>query len=190
MKTNSIFHIFAVFILMIGIATTTVGQTNTANISAAANVVVAVTVTAGNDLQFGNVTPGNDKTIGSSDDVLQGIAAGTTPETTGTWTIDKGAKTQVTINLTLPTSLASSTGPGTYHLPLGYGDFGIIKLGAIGIVAWSPVTATDVEVTFADYPTEFDAASFTVYVGGTVAPTSNQFADSYTGTLTLTATYN
>jgi len=187
MKKKSILKIFAVFIMMVGFAMTTVGQTD--NISAAANVVVAVTVSAGYDLQFGNVTPGNDKTIGPSDNVLEGIAAGT-PETTGTWTIDKGANTQVTINLTLPGFLSSSLYGGSVHLPLNYSDFGLIPLGAIGIVPWSPVTATDVPVTFADYPTEFGAITFTVYVGGRVTPASDQLADSYSGTLTLTATYN
>lgn len=185
MKTNSMLRIFAVLIMMVGFAMTTFGQ----DIAASANVVTAVSVTSGYDLQFGNVTPGNDKTIGSDNSVLQGTVAGTT-EATGTWTIGKGANTQVTITLTLPANLSSLTGPGTYTLPINYSDYSSTKLGKIGSVAWTPVTATPVAVTHTGYPTEFVATGFTVYVGGTVTPGATQFADSYSGTLTLSAVYN
>jgi hypothetical protein len=184
MKKKSILKIFAVLIMMVGFAMTTFGQ----DITASANVVTAVSVTSGIDLQFGNVTPGNDKTIDAANNVIQGTAAGTL-EATGTWTIDKGGDTQVTITLTLPSYLvgASTTHP---HLGLNYAEYNSTKLGAIGSVAWTPVTATAVPVTKADYPTEFAASSFTVYVGGTVTPGSTQLADSYSGTLSLSAVYN
>ncbi len=83
-------------------AATLEAQTS-ANIQATATVLSAVTVTAGNNLQFGNVTPGVAKTIGIAD-------AGA-----GRFDVIKAANQGVTLSFTLPTDLTS----GANTLPIG-----------------------------------------------------------------------
>jgi hypothetical protein len=74
-------------------------------------------------------------------------------------------------------------------MPINFSDYSGTKLGKIGTVAWTPGSGT-VVVSHAGYPLQFAASSFTVYVGGTVVPDAAQFADTYSGTLTLSAVYN
>ncbi len=179
---QTVIKLFAAIAFMIGFTTTIFAQTN---ITASANVVTAVSVVAGENLQFGNVTPGNSKTINSADGVIQGIIAGTT-EKTGTYTVNKGANSQVSLSFTLPTNLVGVTPANT--LPINFTDYNSTKLGAIGSVLWSP--SASVVVTNATYPIAFAASSFVVHVGGTVVPGASQAADSYSGTITMTATYN
>ena len=76
---------------------------NSASIQATATVLSALTVAAGQNLLFGNVTPGVNKTIAITD-------AGA-----GTFTVTKAATSGVTLSFTLPTNLAS----GTDLLPIG-----------------------------------------------------------------------
>jgi hypothetical protein len=138
-----------------------------ANIQATATVLSAVTVSAGNDLQFANVTPGVNKTIGISD-------AGA-----GRFDVVKAATEGVTLAFTLPTNLRD----GGNNLPIGSWTGG-----------WN-TTATPVAATaFTPSPAGTNTAATAgtgifVYVGATVSPPLAQPAGSYSGTVTMSVVY-
>jgi hypothetical protein len=183
MKQKSIFTIFAALTMVLGFAMTTVGQTN---ITASANVVATVSVAAGNNLQFGNLTVNSAKTVGNNDNMLQGSVNGGPAVQTGTWTVGKGQNSQVNLTFTLAANLTGTGAP----MVVSYADYtGGIKLGAIGSVDWTPASGS-VNVTSGAYPTEYAATSFVVHVGGTVTADVGQVVGAYTGTQTLSAVYN
>jgi hypothetical protein len=143
------------------------GQTPSASIQATATVLSALTVTAGNNLAFGNVTQGVAKTVAFAD-------AGA-----GTFTVTKAANSAVTLSFTLPTNLAS----GTDLLPIG------TWTGAWNTSA-STAGATAFTPTAAGSNTSLTAGtSLTVFVGATVTPAGGQAAGNYSGTVTMSAVY-
>jgi hypothetical protein len=142
-------------------------QTPSATIQATATVQPAITVTAGNDLVFGNVTPGVDKTVAITDPGA------------GTFTVAKGAGTGVTLSFSLPTDLDS----GTDLLPIGSWTGG-------WNTSASPVGATTFTPSAAGENTAVDAATtLTVFVGATVSPAAAQTAGNYSGDVTMSVVY-
>jgi hypothetical protein len=138
-----------------------------ASIQATANVLSAITVTAGNNLVFGNVTPGVNKTVAITD----GGA--------GTFTVAKGANTGVTLSFTLPTNLAS----GSDLLPIGTWTGG-------WNTSATPATATTFTPSPAGTNTTVNAATtLTVFVGATVSPPLAQPAGNYTGNVAMSVVY-
>ncbi len=140
---------------------------NSANIQATATVLSAVTVAAGTNLQFGNVTPGVNKTIAIAD----GGA--------GRFDVTKAANQGVTLSFTLPATLAS----GANTLPIGTWTGG-----------WNTSATPAGATTFTPSPagtntTATAGTAISVYVGATVAPAAAQVAGSYTGTVTMSAIY-
>ena len=138
-----------------------------ANIQATATVLSAVTVAAGQDLQFGNVTPGVNKTIGIAD----GGA--------GRFDVTKAASQGITLSFTLPANLTSAGN----LLPIASWTGG-----------WNGTQTPTGATTFTPSPagTNTTATAGTtvfVYVGATVAPGAAQVAGSYTGTVTMSAVY-
>ena len=75
----------------------------TASINATANVLSAITVAGAQDLAFGNVTPGVNKTVAITD-----AAA-------GRFTVTKAANQGISLSFTLPTTL----GFAANTLPIG-----------------------------------------------------------------------
>jgi hypothetical protein len=147
-------------------AATLEAQTS-ANIQATATVLSAVTVVAGKDLQFANVTPGVNKTIAIAD-------AGA-----GRFDVTKAANQGVTLSFTLPATLAS----GANTLPIGTWTGG-----------WNTSATPTGATTFTPSPagtntTATAGTAISVYVGATVAPAAAQVAGSYTGTVTMSAIY-
>jgi hypothetical protein len=138
-----------------------------ANIQAIATVLSAVTVAAGNDLQFGNVTPGVNKTVAIAD-------AGA-----GRFDVVKAAAEGVTLAFTLPTTLDD----GGNTLPIGSWSGG-----------WNTTQTPAGATSFTPSPagTNTTATAGTdifVYVGATVSPAVAQPAGSYAGTVTMSVVY-
>lgn len=169
-------------------------QTDNADASASATVLVPVEVVKDTDLQFGNVTPGNTKTIGVESAVLAGTAGGTT-EAAAKFTVTKGAGSEVVLGLTLPENLAGSD---DNELPINFEESGDNKLGRLttsdAADGENPQDLTPqaefVTLTGGAYEKYFNAETFYVWLGGTVVPATDQAAETYSGTITLTATYN
>ena len=145
----------------------TIQAQTSADIQATATVLSAVTVTAGNDLQFGNVTPGVNKTIGIAD-------AGA-----GRFDVVKAATQGVTLSFTLPTDLTS----GANNLPIGSWTGG-------WNTSATPAGATTFTPSAAGTNTAATAGTtISVYVGATVSPAAAQVAGSYTGDVTMSVVY-
>jgi hypothetical protein len=147
-------------------AATLEAQTS-ADIQATATVLSAVTVTAGNDLQFGIVTPGVNKTVGIAD-------AGA-----GRFDVVKAATQGVTLSFTLPTNLTS----GANNLPIGSWTGG-----------WNTSATPAGSTTFTPSPAGTNTAAtagttISVYVGATVWPAAAQVAGSYIGDVTMSVVY-
>jgi hypothetical protein len=140
---------------------------NSANIQATATVLSAVTVAAGSNLQFGNVTPGVNKTIGIAD-------AGA-----GRFDVTKAANEGVTLSFTLPTDLTS----GANNLPIGSWTGGWnTSATPAGATAFTPSAGgTNTTATA--------GTAITVYVGATVSPAVAQVAGNYTGDVTMSVVY-
>ena len=142
-------------------------QTNSANINATATVLAALTVTGASDLQFGNVTPGVNKTVAIAD-------AGA-----GRFDITKAATSGVALSFTLPANLTS----GANTLPIGSWTGGWnTSTTPAGATSFTPsASATNTTVTA--------GTAISVYVGATVAPAAAQTAGAYTGVVTMSAVY-
>lgn len=150
-----------------GFGVATAEAQTSANIQATATVLSAVTVAAGNDLQFGNVTPGVDKTVGFAD-------AGA-----GSFNVTKAANQGVTLSFTLPTDLSD----GTNNLPIGTwtGGWNTTPTAA-GATTFTPSAAgTNTAATV--------GTDIHVFVGATVSPGAGQVAGAYSGTVTMSVVY-
>ena len=140
------------------------------NILARANVLTPVTVTPQQDLDFGNVIPGTNKTVAI------------TGTTAGRFLVQGTAGSEVQIAFTaLPGNLAS----GGNNLPIVYGATAAGHNGTN-----NPATATTFNpATGALANIANPAATLFVWLGGTVQPAAAQASGLYTATVTMTATY-
>ena len=139
---------------------------NAQQISALATVEATSSVTAGSDLDFGTVTPGTPSTLA--------------PASGGTFTVT-GNSNSLDLSFTLPTNLSD----GTNTLPISFGANSAAWGDSGADNTFNPGSGTSVDIV--DETTDNE---ITVYIGGTVSPTADQIAGDYTGTITLTATYN
>ncbi len=165
MRTATILSALLAAGLSLG-ATALEAQTS-ATIEATATVLSAVTVNAGPDLQFGNVTPGVPKTIAIGD-------AGA-----GRFDVTKATGAGVTLSFTLPTDLDS----GGNTLPIGgwTGGWNTVNTPA-GATAFTPdLAGTNTAATA--------GTNLYVYVGATVTPAAGQAAGAYTGDVTMSVVY-
>jgi hypothetical protein len=126
-----------------------------------------VTVTGANDLQFGNVTPGVNKTVAIAD-------AGA-----GRFDVVKAANQGVTLAFTLPANLTA----GANNLPIGTwtGGWNTANTPA-GATAFTPSAGGSNTAATA-------GTTLFVFVGATVSPAAAQPAGSYSGTVTMSAVY-
>ena len=179
--------------LMLGFAVNAQAQSDEADITARANVLVDVTVNANGDLVFGNVSPGIAKTVSNISAVSGSSATG--GEQAGGFTIGKGADSFVTLTFALPSNLVSDE---SINLPISFANTDArittanerTEAGANSI-DFDPNAANNLEnLDGADRTTYFEATEFFVFLGGTVAPTATQAAGAYEGTVTLTVSYN
>lgn len=169
-------------------------QSDNATASATADVLTAVEVTKQADLVFGNITPGNTKTVGVESDIVNGRAGGTT-ESAAQFTVSKGAASEVILSFTLPSQLSTD---GNDNLAINFEDDGDTQLtrlttsdAANGDNQQDFTPGSDfVTLTAEGYSSYFNATSFYVWLGGTVVPTNDQAQGEYSGEITLSATYN
>lgn len=141
-------------------------------INARAVVRQPITITAGQDLDFGIVLQGSPRTIAET------AAAAGRFDATGT------ANANVNVNFTLPANLVS----GANNLPIGtwtgcYNQAAAVNAsGCTTIANMSGTTAT----TFGNVAGN---GRLWVFVGATVSPAAAQAVGTYTNTVTLTLTY-
>ena len=165
MRTTTALSAIVAAGLTVGAAT--VEAQTSANIQATAQVLSALTVTAGKDLEFGNVTPGVNKTIAITD-------AGA-----GRFDVNKATGSDVALSFTLPANLTS----GANNLPIGTWSGGWNTAATpAGATGFDPATGPTTTGSTA-------SGTLTVYVGATVNPGAGQAAGAYTGTITMSAVY-
>jgi hypothetical protein len=151
------------------VATAATAQAQSANINVTANVFQALTVVGNSNLDFGNVFPGVNKTIGVTD------------ATAGKYSVTVGqAGANVNLSFTLPTDLV---GPGAVLLPVG---------SWTGHWATTDVTSGGTSFT----PSAANTAAalsgtglLFVYIGAQASPGAAQAAGAYTAVATMTVAY-
>jgi len=176
MKTTMKF--FAALAIMMGFTMGAMAQTG--NITANATVAVKVAVTAPFNLNFGLVAQGTTKII-----ALTGTPS-LTGESKGQFHIVKGPNTQVTLDLTGLTNLTNTVAEVVTPLTTSY----TARLSGVGATLPTITPAAGVAsypVSAGDY---FVAPAFDVDLGGSVTAGESQITGLYTGSITLTATYN
>ncbi|MFH1374936.1 MAG: hypothetical protein ABII79_14220 [bacterium] len=141
-------------------------------IQARATVVASMTVIGSNDLDFGIVTPGVDKSV-------EKIAVGSA----GEWTVVAGGfGAEVTLDFTLPDSLSS----GTSSLPITFSSSDASYANS------ALATQTNPSVSMNPYSVSTvnlnSTGSMTVWLGGSVSPIMSQGAGEYTASIQLTVT--
>lgn len=141
---------------------------NAATIQAQAVVLDPITVTAVNNLDFGDVIPGFPVSIAPGD------------ATGGVFQISGGTTAEVDLDFgTLPGVL---NGPSGATMPIGF---------AAGDAGYGP-NSTTVAGTFdpgAGTQTNLSSGALFVFLGGTVTPAAVQTPGSYSADVTLTVTY-
>ncbi|HYU30045.1 MAG TPA: DUF4402 domain-containing protein [Gemmatimonadales bacterium] len=142
-------------------------QTNNANITATANVETPINVLGAQQLSFGNVFPGVNKTVAATD-----LTNG------GRFDVTGQASTPVTLSFTLPATLSS--GGNTMPIVSYTGAHALLATQAGG-VAFSPAAGAN--------PTLSGTGALFVWVGAQVQPATNQVAGVYTGSITMTVVY-
>jgi hypothetical protein len=158
----------AVSMIVAGLALgTNILNAQSASINATATVLSPITVTAGNPLAFGNVTPGVAKVVAAS------------AASAGSFSLTGQASQGINISFTLPTNLVS----GGNNLPIGTwtGLTNAANNQAAG-VAFTPSASAQAGTTSA-------TGTFFVWVGGTVTPAAAQAAGAYTGSITMNVVY-
>jgi hypothetical protein len=192
MKNSSLKGLLAAALVLVS-SSAFAQQSDDAIISAKATVVNPIVVEFGQDLVFGNVTPGNEKTVSST-----GVSSKPTGgEQAGGFIITKGGNTEVQVLFALPTQLITGTiaEPGN-TMPIAFeatdarfsNSDSPAANGADHLV-FNPnslITLVNAEAT-APY---FTSSAFYVYLGGKVTPVDDQVAGEYKADVKLTLTYN
>ena len=144
-----------------------------ASISATATVLQPLTVTGTNNLAFGNVYPGVNKSIAYSD-----------AANAGKFAVSGYGGAQVTLSFALPTDL---NGPSGSLLPIDNwtGYYNTTSGATSGGTTFTPSTA----VTTTNLSGAAGTGSLFVFIGARVSPTSTQTAGAYTNTVTMTVAY-
>jgi hypothetical protein len=148
-------------------AATAHAQTQTGGVSALANVQQPINVSGAVDLDFGNVFPGVNKTVG--------VAAATA----GRFDVTGQASAPVLITFALPANLTS----GANNLPIGswtgHHNTSNAPAGGTSFTPSAGVTNSTLSGT----------GGLFVFVGASVAPATSQAAGAYSGTVQMTVTY-
>jgi spore coat protein U-like protein len=139
---------------------------NNASITVSANVQQPITVTAANNLDFGQVFPGVSKTIA----VNQPGA--------GRFDVTGQASTPVSLTFVLPANLTA----GANLLPIG-------SWNGVHSPTASPTGTSFTPSASATNATLSGTGQLFVYVGAQVTPAVGQVAGNYTGTVQMTVVY-
>lgn len=142
-----------------------------ADINVTATVMETLTITGVNDLVFGDITQGQNKTVVPTDALA------------GRFDITGEAGSEVGISFTLPTELDLTSGPDVMGISFSTtsGIHHTVNDAGAGTTYNPGVGAT----------TTLDAGSgqLFVFIGGEVQPSAGQFPGNYEGTITLTVEY-
>ena len=142
-------------------------QTNNATITATANVQQPINVVGAQQLAFGNVFPGVNKTIAATD-----LA------NAGRFDVTGQASTPVTLSFTLPATLSF----GANTLPIAsFTGVHAQNNTQTGGTAFTPASGAN--------PTLNGSGQLWVWVGAQVQPATNQAAGLYTASVTMTVVY-
>jgi len=139
---------------------------NNASITVSANVQTPITVTAINNLDFGNVFPGVNKSVAVTD-----AAA-------GRFNVTGQASAPVSLTFVLPANLSA----GANLLPIGTWTANHNTSAAPTGTGFTP-SAAATAATLSGTGTLF------VYIGAQVTPGVGQLAGNYTGTVQMTVVY-
>lgn len=156
-------------VLCLTVTSLSLAQPNNATINANATVLQPVTVTAGQDLDFGNVFPGVNKTLAPD------------APTAGRWDVTGSSGAEIALALTTPANL--SDGTNNLAIVFGAGSAGYATTSVAPTTTFDPAAGATASLSGA-LPGELY-----VWIGGTVQPTADQPSGVYTGTVTLTVNY-
>ena len=146
-------------------------QSNQASITATANVLAPISIAGDNDLDFGTVFPGINKTILYTD-----LANG------GHWSISGATGREVDLTFVLPLTLAS--GGDNLAIVFAAGSAARNTSDVVGGATTFDPSAVETAFLSGGAP-----GTLFVWVGGEVQPTISQPGGTYTGTITLTIDY-
>ena len=163
---NSKLSLAVLALVVIG-ASAVQAQSNNASITATASVQTPINVVGAQQLNFGNVFPGVNKTVAATD-----------LTNAGRFDVTGQASTPVTLSFTLPATLSS--GGNTMPIVSYTGVHALLATQAGGI-AFSPAAGAN--------PTLSGTGALFVWVGAQVQPATNQVAGVYTGSITMTVVY-
>lgn len=170
-----------------------------ASISANATVISEIAVTSVSDLNFGTIVVNQKKIVSEMGDTRVSTGTAINNGSRGEFTVAAPAGADVTVSLVLPNVLTGSGGslPILFEETLFSEMMGSYTRSTL-YVNFQPgnggydINPNSPSERFANFPT-FDIGGgvngVRVFIGGTVDAT-NSTAGSYTGTITLNATYN
>ena len=134
-------------------------QTNNASITATAAVQTPINVVGAQQLNFGNVFPGVNKTVAATD-------------------LTNAGRFDVTGQNSTPVTLSS----GANTMPIDtYTGISALNSAQTGGVAFNPVTGAN--------PTLSGTGALFVWIGARVTPATNQAQGTYTANVTMTVVY-
>ena len=164
---RSITTLSLVVAALVSTGTALQAQTNNASITATASVQTPINVVGAQQLNFGNVFPGVNKSIAATD-----------LTNAGRFDVTGQASSPVTISFTLPATLGSA---GNTMPIVSYTGVQALLATQAGGVAFSPAAGAT--------PTLSGTGALFVWVGAQVQPATNQAAGVYTGSITMTVVY-
>lgn len=166
MRTVSKLSLAALALAVIG-AGTAQAQSNNASITATASVQTPINVVGAQALAFGNVFPGVNKTIATSD-----LA------NAGRFDVTGQASAPVTMSFVLPGTLSS----GANTMPIdSYTAVHADNVSQTGGTSFNPAVGSSATLSL--------TGGLFVWVGARVVPATNQAQGAYTGSITLTVVY-
>lgn len=159
--------------LLFGLARNGIAQ-ETATIQATATVISGMTVTGGNDLIFGAVTPGTPKAVARTD---VGLA--------GSWGIAGTANAEVALTFTLPDSLQHETDPIGITIVFSNSDASYED----GTGGGQSAPAGTIDPNNPATARLGTAGSLQIWIGGTVFPSVTQTGGNYASDVILSVIY-
>ncbi len=169
-------NIFAIAILSVVTFAASAQTYETANLSASATVLTALSITNNTALSFGNISATTDGAVVIDPKGTAHAYVGET-KTVGKFTIAAANSTSIEINW--PTTLTLSDG-ASHTMTLTF--------DVNGYATDVPASSTDL-TTPADVTTSGSGAYF-LFVGGSLGQLASQTAGTYTGTAAFTVEYN
>jgi hypothetical protein len=179
LSLRSKWSVVAILIVVV-MAAGSVQAQDVANGQATATVLAALSVTAAQALQFGNVYQGVAKTQDETDDALSGI-----------FDIVGAGSAGISIYLTLPQYMALADGSDRMTIAFGTAD------ATVDTMDTSPATVVGTDGWINTDPNNLPAAlvvgqggQTNVYLGGKVIPGIDQVAGAYTGDIICNVAYD